>query len=421
MDKKTTKGYNRTEKISWEALTMSNDRQYFPEAENDKHNVANVLYNPEIDKISPDTKIADLLNLEESPIDEPAVEVEEVTQPAVPAAEDELSEDLHDEALLEEAATVQEEKPSKERYRPSISKIKKPRFNSQREAQEQLPEEAPMLDEVVEAAKPAEESNLLKHHPLKNEDKVDVADTMQQPLSDEEKQEAEQSLSICKELHELQNHLETANSPLFHKDEVLVNREATLTLVRALTAICAVDSSYFDSASEDALVDCLVGTDNKQTYKPLAKARDRARKIIKDAERQGNQIIKDARILAAQVLSETNTEIQEKIAMAEKEVNERLETAKVESSKRLQEGLDELSRYKQQSREILTASLAKAEEDFEGYWVRADNTVINALNTADSVLGKAADIYKKELEFIHEDKEEIERILEQLRLSRPFY
>ena len=61
-----------------------------------------------------------------------------------------------------------------------------------------------------------------------------------------------------------------------HKTEVLVPREKTLRLIRSLTAICEVDPSYIDSASEDKLIDKLVSEHTEDDYKPLERARSRA-------------------------------------------------------------------------------------------------------------------------------------------------
>lgn len=225
--------------------------------------------------------------------------------------------------------------------------------------------------------------------------------------------------SICQDLHDLQKHLEEASSPMFHKNEVLVPREKTLRLIRSLTILCDVDPSYIDGASEDLLIDRLACDPGNGEYEPLKRARCRAQTIIQNASKQAETIITDAKVLATQLLAETEAEIKEKYDDADLQIAARMDTAKEESSKKLNEARSELTSSRQHSVEILSKYLEKAEIDYQGYWERAENTVMASLEQSESILTKAAEIYRKELEVIRQDRDELSEILDHLKRYRP--
>ena len=60
----------------------------------------------------------------------------------------------------------------------------------------------------------------------------------------------------------------------------------------------------------------------------------------------------------------------------------------------------------------------KAEDDYQGYWERAEQTLFAAMLKSESVLSKGCEIYERELAVIREDIESIEDILEKLARTR---
>lgn len=247
----------------------------------------------------------------------------------------------------------------------------------------------------------------------------ETEEAQEEPVDELTQVRAAEHNSICQDLHDLQKHLEEANSPMFHKNEVLVPREKTLRLIRSLTVLCDVDPSYIDGASEDLLIDRLACDPGNGEYEPLKRARCRAQTIIQNASKQAETIITDAKVLATQLLAETEAEIKEKYDDADLQIAVRMDTVKEESSKKLNEARSELTASRQHSVEILSKYLEKAEIDYQGYWERAENTVMASLEQSESILTKAADIYRKELEVIRQDRDELSEILDHLKRYRP--
>lgn len=338
--------------------------------------------------------------------------------------------DMKDEELNEATTSIErEEEPASPARR-----IRKPRFVK------------PVLEDVEDREKHEEpsienqsvdndtvETTVAQKEPIEsdNNEETDEAFIEEAYYADEDAEEEERVLdeltqvraaehnSICQDLHELQKHLEEAASPMFHKNEVLVPREKTLRLIRSLTVLCDVDPSYIDGASEDLLIDRLACDPGNGEYEPLKRARCRAQTIIQNASKQAETIITDAKVLATQLLAETEAEIKEKYDDADLQIAVRMDTAKEESSKKLNEARSELTTSRQHSVEILSKYLEKAEIDYQGYWERAENTVMASLEQSESILTKAADIYRKELEVIRQDRDELSEILEHLKRYRP--
>ena len=226
--------------------------------------------------------------------------------------------------------------------------------------------------------------------------------------------------SVYDDLMELQKYLEEARSPMMHKTEVLVPREKTLRLIRSLTALGEVDPSYIEGVAEDKLIDHIVSEHSGEEYEPLKRAHQRAQTIIQTATKQADIIISDAKTLSMQLLSQTESEIKEKYDDADVEIAVRMNTTKEESSKKLNQARSELTSSRQHSVEILNKYLEKAESDYQGYWERAENTMMASLEQSESFLAKAENIYAKELAVIRQDKEELEEILEHLKRYRRF-
>lgn len=231
--------------------------------------------------------------------------------------------------------------------------------------------------------------------------------------------EPDEMITTCEALRTLKDHLESAPTPLFKKDHVLVHRNETLALVNTLVSLCNEDP--FDAALiGDGLIDKLSGCANGEvSEEPLSLVKKRVQTILNDAMTQADLIVNDAKILSHQLLSNTEKKIQTRYSEAENEINARMALTREESSKRLTEAKDSLSQARQQSEEILKKYLDKAEDDYEGYWERAEKHLEVSHNKSLNILNKAVDIYKKELNAIREDMKTLEEILKELEVNRP--
>lgn len=442
---------------------MPNNKRFFSESKNNDYNVLNVL-NITRDDITPeeinleegapftegvdlDAKVSDYVEMakEEEALEaleeEPVVEEPQVATPTpTPAPRkgvfDEVREEakgkfteavkeLHEEtalvaptkapALEEEVETV----AAKEKILPAAKRIRKPRF-LQKDPTPSIEENETVADESsAEAVEKDEQTTADDIRDVVTKDDKEAKRKAREALAEEELAEAlavqEPPRSICDELHQLESLLLNGKSPILHKNEVLVPRDATLTLIQSLTAVCDVDASYLDCAADDTLIDDLISINSVgEAYRPLERARERSRTIISEAMKQADLIINDAKTLSAQLLAEAEGEIKEKFDAADEQINVRMSTAKEESSKKLNEARSELTVSRQRSVEILSKYLEKAEDDYQGYWERAEQTVLASLKKSESILTKAAEIYRKELDAIKEDREEINHILEEL-------
>lgn len=322
-------------------------------------------------------------------------------------------EDIDEEAQEREALS----------FKDLARRIKKPRFKKEAPAEAVLPDEDAVPEASEEMAEePQAEAPQPEEEAIMRQEAHEQADEEDSYYEEElaEARASQKAHSICEDLYQLQQLLEEGRSPFMHKTEVLVPRERTLRLIRSLTAICEVNPSYIEAASEerfaeDQLIDELVSEHTEDDYRPLERARDRAQAIIRNATRQADTILGDAKTLARQLLAETEAEIKEKFDAADEQIAVRMSTTREESTKKLNEARSELTTSRQRSVEILSKYLEKAESDYQGYWERAENTVMASLEQSESILGKAADIYRKELLAIHQDKQEINEILEHMK------
>lgn len=296
------------------------------------------------------------------------------------------------------------------------------------------PADATLSDSAPEETKAAEETDDTPAEPAAETDEIpDDLDPEEAKRLDREERErladleleeamfaagVDPAVSTCEELRQLANELENGKSPMFRKDEVCVQRKPALQLIRGLTALC--DAQQGDGF-EDELFDALASSDHEDEadFKPMYRVKNRAKSIIDDAMRQADVIVNDARVLSNRLLYDTESKIQSKYDEADSEIEARMTTTKEESTKRLTEARDELTASRKQSVEILNLYMNKAEDDYQGYWERAEQTLFASMLKSESVLGKACDIYERELKVIREDLETIEEIMEQLARSRP--
>lgn len=238
----------------------------------------------------------------------------------------------------------------------------------------------------------------------------------------DEFEEAEEALkmhqpSLYDRLRDLEEALQEGRAPLMKPDHVTIPRDDALELVQTLIGYCEEGGVSVD----DALIDRLSSDDHQgdTDYMPLRRVKQRARVIIGDATVQAEHILADARTLAARLLQETEDKVKERYDEAEKEINVRLSSTNEVSAKRLNESRDELITSRQRAVDILNRYMDKAEEDYQGYWERAEKSLIVSLEKSDTAYAKVADTFERELKVIHEDIETIDDILEELKLNRP--
>lgn len=273
--------------------------------------------------------------------------------------------------------------------------------------------------EPIDSEQPTLEDKDSENRKKTEDEKKDEAkETSPEKPENEEEPEA---ISTCAALKELEHHLSTAPAPLLKKDYVLVHREDTLALIKTLVELCE-DDTLQDLDAEDSLLDQLAGDcdDNGTVRRPLSEVKKRAQKIIQDANSRANDIMEDAKILSYRLISDTEKEIQERYEELDNEINARLNVTREESSKHLTEARDNLTEARRRSQEILDEYLNKAEMDYEGYWERAERTLKASYEKSEVILGKACDIYQKELDAIEEDLATIKDILNELSLKRPY-
>lgn len=225
-------------------------------------------------------------------------------------------------------------------------------------------------------------------------------------------------LSTCEELRLLEAQLRDGKSPFLQDKNVIIERKPALQLIQGLTALC--DSQAGDGF-EDELFDSLASSSHidEADFKPMYRVKNRAKAILDDATRQAENIMNDARVVSNKLLRDTDAKIQEKYDQADIEIEYRLTSSKEESVKRLTEARQELTASRKQSVDILNLYMDKAEDDYQGYWERAEQTLFASLLRSDQVLAKAEEIYRKELLAIGEDLDVLRKVLEDLERMRP--
>ena len=123
--------------------------------------------------------------------------------------------------------------------------------------------------------------------------------------------------------------------------------------------------------------------------------------------------------MSKQLLQDTEDQIKARYDEVDTDIKNKLDGAQILSEKRLTEARSALTQSRQQAVDIINRYMDKAEDDYQGYWVRAEKTLQAALDKSDVTLGKVADVFERELEVIAEDLQTIDGILEELKMNRP--
>lgn len=272
----------------------------------------------------------------------------------------------------------------------------------------------PLKERPSEEMSAEKAQDILDDHPEAVER---AADTYEEEFDAAQEAATEAVPSLYDRLQDLADELTEGRAPLLQKDHVIIHREDALDLVETLIAYCEEGGVRVD----DALIDRLSSDTHPgdTDYMPLRRVKQRARIILGDATVQAEHILNDARTLAARLLQETEEKIEARYDEAEQEINVRLSSTNEVSAKRLNESRDELIHSRQRAVDILNRYMDKAEEDYQGYWERAEKSLIVSLQKSDTAYAKVAEIFERELRVIGEDIETINSILEDLKLNRP--
>ncbi|MFP5527625.1 hypothetical protein ACLGL1_03970 [Peptococcus simiae] len=227
---------------------------------------------------------------------------------------------------------------------------------------------------------------------------------------------ADGSRPLTEKLSALADELIEAPSPLLRKDSVIIDRASTLALVEELLAYCESEGP----AADDNLMDALTADGhNDETYKPLRRVKARAQVVIAEATVQADHIVNDARVLSKELLQDTEEQIKARYDEVDADIKSKLDGAQILSQQRLTEARTALTSSRQQAVNILNRYMDKAEDDYQGYWVRAEQTLQAALEQSDLVLAKVTDIFEREMDVIGKDLQTIDDILEELQMNRP--
>ncbi|MFP5522123.1 hypothetical protein [Peptococcus simiae] len=227
---------------------------------------------------------------------------------------------------------------------------------------------------------------------------------------------ADGSRPLTEKLSALADELIDAPSPLLRKDSVIIDRASTLALVEELLAYCESEGP----AADDNLMDALTADGhNDETYKPLRRVKARAQVVIAEATVQADNIVNDARVLSKELLQDTEEQIKARYDEVDADIKSKLDGAQILSQQRLTEARTALTSSRQQAVDILNRYMDKAEDDYQGYWVRAEKTLQAALEQSDLVLAKVTDIFEREMDVISKDLQTIDDILEELQMNRP--
>lgn len=213
--------------------------------------------------------------------------------------------------------------------------------------------------------------------------------------------------------------LRTGKSPLFRENQVILDRERHLALLDHLLGLCA-DERIYGISPEDALVDVLASDGHdSMADAPMRRVKERARVILGDATVQAETILGDARALASQLLSEAEEKISKRYEEAEADLDQLIANNKEASRNHLMDARAELSASRKQAVDILNKYMEKAEEDYQGYWERAEKTLLVSYEKSDRALEKGAEIFEKELALVKMDMETLEEIITDLKNKRP--
>lgn len=273
-------------------------------------------------------------------------------------------------------------------------------------ADEPLLEEIPLSEEVTEEASTSPDEDLTDEHGAYDEIEDDLPPV---PTTGQ----------FYEGLLALANDLRDGKSPIFRENQVIIEREAHLAFLEHLLALCQ-DEQIYGIMPEDALVDLLSadGHDDPGDT-PMRRVKERARVILGDATVQAETMLGDARALAQQLYNEAEEHISKRYKEAEADLDQLIANNKEASRNHLMDARAELTASRKQAVDILNKYMDKAEEDYQGYWERAEKTLLVSYEKSDRVFEKSVEVFEKELTMLQDDIETLKDILSELKIKTP--
>jgi len=261
--------------------------------------------------------------------------------------------------------------------------------------------------------------------------------------------EAEFSEKICQKLDDFENYLTGCKAPVIHKEQVVVDRQMLMNLLKELRDFHSVHM-YVD---EDAELDYIsaemtkekllknAAWQSKQMVEEAEVVRNNTlEEAITDAQREANRILNDARAYDAKVKAEaenivevTLRERRQELETARKELEDNresiLEMARQQSEKmisdtkleaeNLKKQLDtEMEQYRIAKEEETKQKLMEAQQVTQSMLDEKTKAAVQiyakTVHDAEDMVNLINGLYSQQIEVIQQDRKEIIGIIEKL-------
>ena len=229
------------------------------------------------------------------------------------------------------------------------------------------------------------------------------------------------SKRMCQELLLFEDYLLNCKTPLFHKDQLIVDRERTLGLVAELRSYHCADGRSALSEGDGAEINLL------ETLEETAEALPRSAALQKQstpifADEKGETALAAAQIEAERILAEAREKAKFLINEAAIKADVLLKQAE-EKAQEKQTQVDDLLVVKindaeKRSKELVDRAHQTAEVELESKTKQMQDMMLMSFQKADNLVAMAESIYAKQLEVIREDRQEIQGILAALSRKR---
>ena len=228
------------------------------------------------------------------------------------------------------------------------------------------------------------------------------------------------SKKVCQELLLFEDYLLSCKSTFFHKDQIIVDRERTLSLIAELRSYhCAEGRGALSEGetSEADLLELLEDTAEMAIRQPIKQtevnisANDEGKAVLEAAQAEAERILTEAREKAKFVINEANIKADVLLKQAEEKAQEK------------QKQVDDLLVVKindadKRSKELIERAHQNAELELESKTKQMRDMVLMSFQKADNLVEMAENIYAKQLEVIRGDRKEILDILAALSKQR---
>ncbi len=227
------------------------------------------------------------------------------------------------------------------------------------------------------------------------------------------------SKKMCQELLLFEDYLLNCKSPLFHKDQLIVDRERTLELVAELRSYHCADGRMRSQEGENEAADLLdmleetaeVAPQPVQKKKTDVFVENEEQAVLDAAQTEAERILAEAREKAKYLINEATIKADVLLKQAEEKAQEK------------QNQVDDLLVVKindaeKRSKELIERAHQTAETELETKTKQMQDMLLMSFQKADNLIAMAENIYAKQLEVIHSDREEIQGILVTLAKKR---